>query len=118
MIVSQDHSIWAGFDPKDVVLGEETVGTRYVLSPGPDLSRSQRRGGRECEARARQDAITVVQADKGTFEDPDWKKKDVGATREKINVVAAALPDSGRFDGRGPNHQIRIGISPVVALPW
>ena len=59
MIVSQDHSIWAGYDPKDV-----------------------------------------------------------GAPREKTNVVAAALPDSGRFDGGGPNNQIRIGISPVDALPW
>ena len=59
MIVSQDHSIWAGYDPKEVE-----------------------------------------------------------AMREKINVVAAALTDSGKFDGGGPNQQIRIGISPVVALPW
>jgi len=59
-----------------------------------------------------------MQADKGKFEAPDWKKEEVEAMREKINVVAAASPDSGKFDGGGPNSQIRIGISPVVALPW
>jgi hypothetical protein len=59
MIVSQNHSIWAGYDPKEVE-----------------------------------------------------------AMREMINVGAVALPDSGKFDCGGPNHQIRTGISPVVALPW
>jgi len=59
MIVSQDHSIWAEVDPKEVE-----------------------------------------------------------AMREMIDVVAAALPDSEEFDGRGPNHQIRIGILPEVVLPW
>ena len=59
MIVSQHHSIWAGYDPKEVE-----------------------------------------------------------AMREMIDVVAAALTDSRKFAGGGPNHQIRIGISPVVALPW
>jgi hypothetical protein len=44
--------------------------------------------------------------------------KEIEAMREKINVVAAALTDSRKFDGGGPNHQIRIGISPVVALLW
>jgi len=31
MIVSQDHSIWAEYGPKEVVLDQETVGTRYAL---------------------------------------------------------------------------------------
>ena len=44
-----------------------------------------------------------------------YDPKDVEAMRAKINAVAAALPDSGKFDGGGPNHQIRIGISRVVA---
>ena len=46
-------------------------------------------------AHALQDAITVKQANKGKFEDPGWKKEEVEAMREKINVVAAALPPLG-----------------------
>jgi len=48
----------------------------------------------------------------------EYDPEEVEAMREKLNVVAAALPDSGKFDGGRPNHQIRTGISPVVALPW
>ena len=33
MIVSQDHSIWSEYGPQDVVLDEETIGTRYALLP-------------------------------------------------------------------------------------
>ena len=51
-------------------------------------------------AHALQDAITVKQADKGKFEDPGWKKEEVEAMREKINVVAVALPDSTKCFGR------------------
>jgi len=99
MIVSQDHSIWAEYGPKDVVLDEETVGTRYALL----LVRTFLDPNDEEDvkaARALQDAITVKQADKGKFEVPAWKKEEVEAMREKINVVAAALPDSTKSFGR------------------
>jgi len=99
MIVSQDHSIWTEYGPKDVVLDQETVGTRYALL----LVRTFLDPNDEEDvksARALQDAITVKQADKGKFEDPGWKKEEVEAMREKINVVAAALPPSGTCFGR------------------
>jgi len=99
MMVSQDHSIWTEYGPKDVVLDEETVGTRYALL----LVRTFLDPNDEEDvkaARALQDAITVKQADKGKFEDPGWKKEEVEAMREKINVVAAALPPSGTCFGR------------------
>ena len=99
MIVSQDHSIWTEYGPKDVVLDEETVGTRYVLL----LVRTFLDPNDEEDvkaAHALQDAITVKQADKGKFEDPGWKKEEVEAMREKINVVAAALPAYRNSFGR------------------
>ena len=99
MAVSQDHSIWTEYGPKDVVFDEETVGTRYVLL----LIRTFLDPNDEEDvkaAHALQDAITIKQADKGTFEDPGWKKEEVEAMREKINVVAAALPPSGTCFGR------------------
>ena len=34
----------------------------------------------------------------------EFGPKEVEAMREKINVVGVALPDSGKFDGGGPNH--------------
>jgi len=51
-------------------------------------------------AHALQDAITIKQADKGKFEYAGWKKEEVEAMREKINVVAVALPDSTKCFGR------------------
>ena len=99
MIVSQDHSIWTEYGPQEVVLDEETVGTRYALL----LVRTFLDPNDEEDvkaAHALQDAITVKQADKGKFEDPGWKKEEVEAMREKINVVAVALPDSTKCFGR------------------
>ena len=99
MIVSQDHSIWSEYGPKKVVLDQETVGTRYALlllrtflDPNDEENVKA--------AHALQDAVTVKQADKGKFEYPGWNKEEVEAMREKINVVAAALPDNTKTFGR------------------
>ena len=99
MIVSQDHSIWAEYGPKDVVLDEEIVGTRYALL----LIRTFLDPNDEEDvkaAHALQDAVSVEQADEGKFEYPGWSKEEVEAMREKINVVAAALPPTGTCFGR------------------
>jgi hypothetical protein len=99
MIVSQDHSIWAEYGPKQVVLDEKIVGTRYALL----LVRTFLDPNDEADvkaAHALQDAIIVRQADKGRWEDPGWNKEEVEAMREKINVVAAALPPTGTCFGR------------------
>jgi hypothetical protein len=99
MIVSQDHSIWAEYGPKDVLLNEEIVGTRYALL----LIRTFLDPNDEEDvkaAHALQDAITVKQADKGEFEVPDWKQEDVENMRHTINVVGAALSDSEKLFGR------------------
>jgi len=99
MIVSQDHSIWAEYGPKQVVLDEKIVGTRYALL----LVRTFLDPNDEKDvkaAHALQDAIIVRQVDKGKWEDPGWNKEEVEAMREKINVVAAALPPTGTCFGR------------------
>jgi len=99
MVVSQDHSIWTEYGPKEVVLDEKTVGTRYALL----LVRTFLDPNDEEDvkaAHALQDAITVKQVDKGKFEVPGWKKEEVESMREKINVVAAAMPDSTKSFGR------------------
>jgi hypothetical protein len=99
MIVSQDHYTWAEYGPKEVVLDEEAVGTRYALL----LVRTFLDPNDEADvkaAHALQDAIIVKQADKGEFEYAGWDKEEVEAMREKINVVGAALPPTGTCFGR------------------
>jgi hypothetical protein len=99
MIVSQDHSIWSEYGPQEVVLDEETVGTRYAVL----LLRTFFDPNDEEDvkaAHALQDAVTVQQADKGKFEYPGWDKEEVEAMRDKINVVAALLPDNTKTFGR------------------
>ena len=99
MIVSQDHSIWSEYGPKDVVLDQETVGTQYALL----LLRTFLDPNDEADVKAAhslQDAVTVKQADKGSFEYPGWNKEEVDAMRDKINVVAVLLPDNTKTFGR------------------
>lgn len=99
MIVSQDHSIWAEYGPKEVVLTEKNVGTRYALV----LVRTFLDPNDEADVKAThalQDAITVKQADHGEFKVPSWKQADVEAMRNTINVFAALGPDSSKTFGR------------------
>lgn len=99
MIVSQDHSIWAEYGPKDVILTEKNVGTRYVLLLVRTFLDPNDREDVKA-AHAMQDAVTVKQADMGEFRVPDWKQEEVEAMRNAISVVAAAVPDSSKSFGR------------------
>jgi hypothetical protein len=99
MIVNQDHSIWAEYGPKDVVLTKDSVGTRYALLLVRTFLNPNDKEDVKA-AHALQDAITVNQANKGEFDVPDWKQEDVEAMRNKINVIAAAATDSSKAFGR------------------
>ena len=99
MIVSQDHSIWAEYGPKKVVLTEETAGTRYVmllvrtfLDPNDEEDVNA--------AHALQDAIIVNQDAKGEFSVPNWKQEEVESMRNAINVIAPFVTDSSKSFGR------------------
>jgi hypothetical protein len=98
MIVTQDHSIWAEYGPKEVVLTEEAAGTRYALllvrtfldpNDVEDLK----------AAHALQDAITVQQDDRGEFQVPDWRQEEVEEMRNAINVLAPLATDSSKTFG-------------------
>ena len=99
MIVSQDHSIWAEYGPKDVVLTEKNVGTRYALL----LIRTFLDPNDEEDVKAThalQDAITVKQADQGKFHVASWKQEAVEAMRNAINILAPFATDSSKTFGR------------------
>ena len=99
MIVSQDHSIWAEYGPKDVVLTEENVGTRYALL----LVRTFLDPNDEKDVKAAhtlQDETIVKQADQGKFQVQAWKQEEVEAMRNAINVLAPFAADSSKTFGR------------------
>jgi len=99
MIVSQDHSIWAEYGPKEVVLSEENVGTQYALL----LVRTFLDPNNEEDvkaAHALQDAVTIKQADHGEFQVPTWKIEEVEVMRNAINVLAPFASDSSKIFGR------------------
>ena len=99
MIVSQDHSIWGLYGPKTGTLTEEKVGTRYVCL----VIRTFMDPNDEKDVKAAhllQDAISIEQADNGTFEVPDWNKEEVEKMRATINVVASTVTDAGKVFGK------------------
>jgi hypothetical protein len=99
MIVSEDHSIWTEYGPKEVILNEEIVGTRYVML----LVRTFLDPNNEKDvkaAHALQDAIILRQAAEGEFSVPDWKQGEVEAMRNAINILAPLVTDSSKSFGR------------------
>lgn len=98
MAVTQDHSIWAEYGPKKVVLDQKSAGTRYVLL----LVRTFLDPADTADVKAAhvlQDAIEVKQDDKGTFIVPDWDHEEVEKMRNAINVFAPFATDSSKTFG-------------------
>ena len=98
MPISQDHSITAYYGPKDVTLTKEMIGTRYVflairtfMDPNDEADVTV--------AHRLQDAVVVKQADKGTFEVPNWDKEGIATLRTAINVLSATMSDTSTFFG-------------------
>jgi len=99
MIVSQDHSIWGLYGPKNGTLTEDMVGTRYVLLTVRTFADPNDEKDMKAAYRL-QDAVGVEQADIGKFEVPNWKKEEVEQMRNTINVVASTVTDSFRMFGK------------------
>jgi len=98
MVVNQDHSIWAEYGPKKVVLDQDSVGTNYVLL----LVRTFLDPNDEKDvkaAHALQEAIKIKQDNKGEFKVPGWDLKDVEKMRNAINIFAPLATDSSRTFG-------------------
>jgi len=98
MVVTQDHSIWAEYGPKKIVLDQDSVGTRYVLL----LVRTFLDPNDEEDvkaAHALQDGIKTKQDDKGEFKVPNWDLKEVEKMRNAINILAPLATDSSKTFG-------------------
>lgn len=110
LVISQDH-----FMPVlkhgggEVVLTEDSVGTRYALAlfrtfADPNDPEDM------MKAHALQDAIKFEQASPGTLELPDWDMESFEETRNALNVLADKLSDFS--DGFGKKGQ----VDPIMQL--
>lgn len=93
MVVNQDHSIAAVYSPAEVTLTEERVGTRYALL----IIRTFMDPNDEADLKAAyklQDEVRIMQADKGSFEVPQWDQKQIEQVRNAIMVVASTVGDA------------------------
>jgi len=100
MMVSQDHDVYpAYYAPGKWTFTQEEIGTRYVMfairtfaDPGSEKDMK--------EAYALQDAVKVIQKDKG---DPDgmpaWNIKEMEALRDSYNKIGSTTSSSIRYFG-------------------
>ncbi|TNC66565.1 DUF1254 domain-containing protein [Rubellimicrobium roseum] len=98
-VIDQDQYTYGVFyDPGPVTLTREEVGTRYVIaavrtlvdpSDPEDLA----------QAHALQDATLIDQADKGTFEIPEWDRVSQDKVRTALLELATTLPETERMYG-------------------
>jgi hypothetical protein len=93
MVLSQDHYVpMVHYGPGQVTLDKETVGTRYAVAAvrilvnpaDPDDVKA---------VHALQDAIKVEQADRGSFEVPNWDEASQTKIRDALLVLQSTLPD-------------------------
>ncbi len=98
-VINEDqYTVDVVHEPGPFTLTHDKVGTRYVIIGvrtlvDPDDPEDL------AEAHALQDAITVVQADKGSFDIPEWD----GASRDKVRsallTLASTMPDTRAMYG-------------------
>jgi hypothetical protein len=116
MAISQDHSIGAVYGPTERTLTKEIVGSRYVMLVIRTFVDPNDKADEETGMKLQREVL-VEQADKGTFEVPNWKKEEIEATRNSILVVAALATETSKMFG------IKEELEPVywmlgAALGW
>lgn len=98
-VVSEDHYTPAVYHGGSHVITEEDVGTRYaaiLIRTFADPADPADLAG----AHAAQDAVTLSQAAKGTFEVPDWDSESLDKARQALlGLVALGLPEGRRRMG-------------------
>lgn len=100
MLVSEDHDIYpALYAPGKWTFTQKEIGTRYVMFGIRTFANPESKEDMK-KAHALQDAVKVIQKDKGTLEDiPSWDKKQMMALRKAYNVVGSTTKDSTRYFG-------------------
>lgn len=94
LVLNEDHYIkHVSYAPGQITLTKDKLGSRYAYVMirtfmDPNDPKDLKAGA------ALQDRITVSQADRGSFEIPDWDQESRMAVRTSLLGVARHLPDS------------------------
>jgi hypothetical protein len=98
LVLNEDHLVkLISHDPGSYTLDPESIGTRYAValvrtfvdvSDPADVAATH----------AAQDGIMTEQADRGSFEIPDWDTTSLGQVRDALKALAVNMPGTvGRF---------------------
>ena len=115
-VIDQDqHTPMVIYDPGDVTLTREKIGTRYVLTAIRTLVDPNDPKDVE-QVHALQDAIKVNQKDFGKFEVPNWDQASQKKVRDALLVLGTTLPDSkGMFGTKDQVDSVRRLIGSAMA---
>lgn len=117
LVIDEDHyAHGVYYGAGSYTLTRKDIGTRYVVAAfrffaDPNNAEDMK------QVHALQDAVTVKQAAKGSFEVPEWDAKSRDKTRRALLDLGALLPDTAKMFGS------RDEIDPVrhligAALGW
>ncbi len=100
MLVSQDHDIYpAYYAPGKWTFTEKEIGTRYVMFAIRTFANPNDEADMK-KAHALQDAVKVIQKDKGDLSGlPEWNKEEMMKLRKAYNVVGSTTTDSSKYFG-------------------
>ncbi len=100
MLVSEDHDIYpAYYAPGKWTFTQDEIGTRYIMlairtfaDPNDEADMRQ--------AHALQDAVKVIQKDKGDLSGiPKWNKDQMMKLRKAYNIIGSTTTDSSKYFG-------------------
>jgi hypothetical protein len=99
LVINQDHSMLpVEYAPKKLTVTQEQTGTRYVIialrtfmdATNPDDI---------AKANALQDKVKVTQAERGSFDVPEWDEASLLKLRSALAVLASTVSDTRGFFG-------------------
>ncbi|MCF6385998.1 DUF1254 domain-containing protein [Mycobacterium sp. MBM] len=109
-VITEDHYVpTVVYAPAELTLTRADIGTRYVLTAIRTLVDPDDPGDLAA-VHALQDAVTVTQADRGSFTVPDWDPVSQQTVRDALITLSTTVPDTRRTFGP------KAGVDPVRHL--
>lgn len=115
-VITQDHYVpEVSYTAGTHTLDREGIGTRYVMVALRTLVNPNDPADLAA-VHALQDGVVVEQADRGTFEIPDWDPVSQKTVRDALVALFSTLPDSrGMFGAEGEVDPVRRLIGSAAA---
>ena len=118
LVVNEGHfAVKVIYDPGDYKLTREDMGSRYVAVIARTLVNADDPADLE-RAHGAQDALSVAQADKGSFEIPKWDPSDLHDLREALRTLGRFLPNRDEAFGASLDEVDRTAFLISSADAW